>query len=167
MSAPIIVAASLGTADFAYVDGLRKLYFPPERNQLDAHLTLFHHLPPSSGDALKVRLAEESRAKAPPAELSGLLNLGRGVAFRVRSPELDALRGRLADAFHGLLTPQDQAGWRAHVTVQNKVDPSHARETLRRLEADFEPRPLKIAGLAAYWYRGGPWEPFARYYFRG
>jgi hypothetical protein len=64
-----------------------------------------------------------------------------------------------------MLTPQDQAGWRPHVTVQNKVRPDVARTLLRALEADFTPRPVAIAGLASWWYRGGPWEPLSRHMF--
>jgi hypothetical protein len=64
-----------------------------------------------------------------------------------------------------LLTPQDRAGWRPHVTIQNKVEPAEARALQQALEADFRPRPLVIAGLASWWYRGGPWEPISRHMF--
>jgi len=72
----------------------------------------------------------------------------------------------LAEAFHGLLTPQDQAPWRAHVTIQNKVAPREARALQRRLSATFEPRPLAIRGLAAWRYLDGPWEPIRAWPFR-
>jgi hypothetical protein len=99
------------------------------------------------------------------ARLAGLMNLGGGVALRVESPELAAIRDGLADAFAGLLTPQDRAGWRGHVTVQNKVSGAVARETLALLQHDFRPRPMLITGLAAWFYRGGPWEPLGRWRF--
>ena len=165
--APIIVSALFGDADFAYLEGLRRAHFPPERNQLSAHLTLFHHLPPSAERELRARLAEEARGPPPGAELAGLMNLGRGVALRVVSPALDAIRARLAADFTGMLTAQDAGGWRPHVTIQNKVAPADARALLAELGAAFRPRPLRIAGLAAYWYRGGPWEEITRYPFRG
>lgn len=164
---PIIVTALIGEPDFTWLDGLRQRHFPPERNFLRAHLTLFHHLPPSIAPELKARLAEEARAPAPPAKLSAVMSLGRGVAYRVDSPALTAIRQRLADAFAPLLTPQDQTGWRPHITVQNKVEPPVARALLAELQAGFVPRPLAIAGLAAWWYRGGPWEPLSRHPFRG
>lgn len=165
--APIIVSALFGEEDFAYLDGLRRAYFPPERNQLSAHLTLFHHLPPSAERELRTRLAEEARAVPPVAELSGVMNLGRGVALHVRSDALEGVRRRLGDAFHGMLTPQDSGGWRPHVTIQNKVLPADAKTLFQHMSAGFQPRPLVIAGLAAFYYRGGPWEPIARYPFRG
>ena len=159
--------ALLGTSDFAWLDGLRRQHFPPERNFLAAHLTLFHHLPPSVEAELRGMLAEEARASAPAARVSGVMSLGRGVAYRVESPDLAALRARLADRFSGLLTPQDAAPWRPHVTVQNKVTPEAARALLADLSAGFVPRSLAISGLACWWYRGGPWEAIARYSFRG
>ncbi len=164
-SAPIIVTATFGTADHAWLDGLRRAYFPPARNHLAAHLTLFHHLPPSSLPDLAQRLAAATCTPAPAASLTGPMSLGRGVALRVASAGLAAIRADLADAFETVLTPQDRAGWRAHVTVQNKVDPSVARALADMLATERWPRPLAIAGLAAWWYRGGPWEPIRSWRF--
>ena len=145
---------------------MRREHFPPERNQLSAHLTLFHHLPPSAADELKHRLTEETRGvRAPRARAAGLMSLGRGVAFRIDASELTAIRARLAEAFAGLLTPQDAGGWRPHVTIQNKVTPSVARLLLGQLQRDFRPREVEVAGLATWWYRGGPWEPLSRHMF--
>lgn len=167
MSAPIIVSALLGDADFAWLDGERRAYFPAARNQLRAHLTLFHHLPPSSKDELLSRLQAETVTPAPPAMIDGLMSLGYGVAYRVRSPALEASRANVADAFSGLLIPQDQATWRPHVTIQNKATPAQAKALLTRLSAEFALKPLIIAGLAAFYYRGGPWEPIAAFRFGG
>ena len=145
---------------------MRRAHFPPERNQLDAHLTLFHHLPPSMADELKHRLSGETRGlRAPLAKASGLMSLGRGVAYRIDSPDLAAIRARLADAFAGMLTPQDAGGWRPHVTIQNKVQPAVAKLLLGQLSRDFAPRTVEVAGLGAWWYRGGPWEPLSRHMF--
>ncbi len=166
MNAPIIVAAMLGDVDQAWLDALRRAHFPPERNYLVAHLTMFHHLPPSVADEVKRRLTDETRGVSRPrATLVAPYSLGSGVAFRIDSAGLAAIRERLAGAFSGLLTPQDQAGWRAHVTVQNKVAPAVAKALLADLSQGFRARPIAIAGLAAYWYRGGPWEPLSRHMF--
>jgi 2'-5' RNA ligase superfamily len=164
--APIIVTALFGARDQAFFDGLRKRHFPPERNQLSAHLTMFHHLPPSIADEVRHRLSQETRGVgAPSARTAGLISLGRGVAYRIDSPDLATIRERLADAFAGLLTPQDRAGWRAHVTVQNKVEPAVSNALLADLQTGFVPGSVTIAGLATYWYRGGPWEPLSRHMF--
>ena len=165
--APIIVTALMGGADFAWADGLRRAHFPPERNWLPAHITLFHHLPPSLLDEVAARLKRLGAGPPPPARLAEVMLLGRGVALRVESPALMALREELADAFAGLLTPQDQARPRLHITVQNKVAPDAAKALALALRRDFRPRPLAIAGLAAWHYRGGPWEPAMTAMFRG
>ncbi|SEJ94455.1 2'-5' RNA ligase superfamily protein [Sphingobium sp. AP50] len=165
--APIIVTALLGRADFAWADGLRRAHFPPERNLIPAHLTLFHHLPPSALAEVAARLKRLCAGPSPAARLTEVMLLGRGVAFRVESPDLMAMRDELADAFAGLLTPQDQARPRLHITVQNKVSPQEAKALVAQLRADFRSRPLTIAGLAAWHYRGGPWEPAMQAMFRG
>lgn len=165
--APLIVSALFAPADQAWLDALRRAHFPPERNQLAAHLTMFHHLPPSSEPELRHRLNAAAQEPAPPAEAAGLINLGRGVAIRIVSPALVALRDELAAAFAGLLTPQDAAGWRPHVTIQNKVMPHAARALLLQLEPTFaQARRLAIAGLGVWRYRGGPWEAVSRHMFR-
>lgn len=164
---PIIVTAQMGLADQRWADDLRRRYFPPERNHLAAHITLFHHLPPSLVDEVKQRLSALVRNPPPPARIDRLLNLGRGVAMHIDSHQLLAIRAELAEAFRGMLTPQDQAIPRLHITIQNKVSPAVARATMVEVERDFRPRPLVIGGLAAWHYRGGPWSPIASYSFRG
>ena len=88
-AAPIIVSALFGAEDFTFFDRLRRAHYPPNRNQIDAHLTLFHHLPPGVAAELKARLAEATRGPAPAAVLAGMISLGRGVAFRVDSAALE------------------------------------------------------------------------------
>lgn len=167
MNAPIIVSALMGAADFAWADGLRRAHFPPDRNVLSAHITLFHHLPPSALAEVSARIKALCRGPAPVARLSEVMLLGQGVAFRIDSSQLSAMRDEMADAFTGLLTPQDQARPRLHVTVQNKVKPAEAKALAEALRADFQPRPFVIAGLAAWHYRGGPWELAMKASFRG
>lgn len=159
-NAPIIVTALFGKADFAWLDALRRAHYPPERNRVPAHLTLFHHLPPTIEPELRRRLSAATRGiVSPAARIAGVLKLDGGVAFRVESPELEEVRDALADALRGLLVPQDQAAWRPHITIQNKAEPRAAAALHARLAADFAPRPLAIAGLAAWRYHDGPWEP--------
>jgi hypothetical protein len=95
------------------------------------------------------------------------MSLGRGVAYRVESDELLSIRHRLADTFQGLLTPQDQHTPRLHITIQNKVDPAVAKALHAKLSRTFHARPISIVGLAAHYYRGGPWEAAGHVKFRG
>ena len=166
MNAPIVVTALLGRADQAAFDGLRRAHYPPERNVLPAHLTLFHHLPPSVEAELKRRLTETTRGvRAPAAKATGLMSLGRGVAVKIESSGLAAIRHELCEMFSGLLMPQDAGGWRPHVTIQNKVAPSMAKLLMTALAWEFRPREVEIAGLATWWYRGGPWDALSRHMF--
>lgn len=165
--APIIVTALMGAEDFAWADALRRAHFPPERNHIPAHITLFHHLPSSALGEVAQRLRALCAGPPPSARLTEVMMLGRGVAYRVESPGLLAMRQELADAFAGLLTPQDQAHPRFHITVQNKVAADEAKALAAHLRAAFKPRPLVVAGLAAWHYRGGPWDLAMKATFRG
>jgi 2'-5' RNA ligase superfamily len=166
--APIIITAQMGKADQLWADGLRAAHFPPERNYLKGHITLFHHLPPGHLPEIKARLAALAReCAAPPAMLSEVMMLGRGVAYRVDCPDLLAMRDELAESFTGLLMPQDLAHPRLHITVQNKVEPAVAKALHAELAASFQPRPLAITGLSAWYYMGGPWEAIQSWSFSG
>ena len=167
MPGPLIVTADFSADDFAWLEGLRRAHYPFDRNQVRAHLTMFHALPPSAEQETRRRLAEVATLAPPRATIAGLMDLGGGVAFRVVSDELDAIRDELADQLHGMLAAQDATGWRPHVTIQNKVPPKQARALLAELEQGFRPRPLGIAGLSLHRYLGGPWETLAIYKFRG
>ena len=164
---PILVTALFAPGDDGWLQELRRAHYPPDRNRVPAHLTLFRQLPPSIERELSRRLAAAAAAPPPRAALAGEIDLGEGTALRVESEDLEDLRHGLAEALHGLLTPQDQAPWRAHVTVQNKVEPREARALQQQLRATFVPRPLEIRALATWRYLGGPWEKIRDFPFRG
>ena len=167
MTGALIVTAVFAPPDFAWLERLRRAHYPPERNRVPVHLTLFHALPPSTLEEARRQLAIHAAGAAPRASIAGLMDLGGGVAFRVVSDDLDSIRGELADHFQGSLGAQDASGWRPHVTIQNKVPPKEARALIARLERDFRPRSLGIAGLALHRYLDGPWETLSRSAFRG
>ena len=167
MSGALIITAELAPADFAWLDQLRRAHYPSDRNQLPAHLTMFHALPPSAEGEVRRTLARLASNPPPRASIEGLMDLGGGVALRVVSPGLDAICRELSADFRGLLGAQDSGGWRPHVTIQNKVPPKDARALLAQLDAEFRSRPLRIAGLGLHRYLGGPWERAAVYPFRG
>lgn len=167
VNAPLIVTALMGSEDFAWADQLRRTHFPPERNFIPAHISLFHHLPPSRLDDLLAILRRECAAAQPRARLASVMSLGRGVAFRVESEDLLEIRQRIADEFHGQLIPQDKHVPRLHITVQNKVTPTVAKSLHDSLSSAFWPRPLTIIGLAAWHYLGGPWKLAGQAKFRG
>jgi 2'-5' RNA ligase len=168
VTAPLILTLGFDAASFARLDAMRRAHFPPERNLIPAHLTLFHALP---GEALEevtanLRIACAGTAP-PPLRFTGPRSLGRGVALEVAAPELAALRRVLAQHWAAWLTRQDAQGWRPHVTIQNKVDPEAARHLLTSLQADFTPWEARGEALLLWHYRGGPWEPAAHFRFEG
>lgn len=167
MAGPLIITAELGAADFAWLDGLRRRHYPAERNRVPAHLTVFRSLPPTAESEVRQVLSRVCAAAAPQAAISGVMDLGGGVAVRIRSDQLDDVREAMVDRFHGLLTPQDSSGWVPHITIQNKVERGVARELLRTLAKTIEQRPLSIRGLSLFRYDEGAWETVAGYRFRG
>ena len=167
MAGALIVTAQLGPEDFAFLDALRRKHYPPDRNQVPAHLTMFHALPPSAEAEIASRLSRLASEPRPSAMLDGLIDLGGGVAFRVVSNDLDRIREELASDLHGLLGAQDIGGWRPHVTIQNKVSSKTARELRTALEREFQSQKLSIEGLGLHRYLGGAWERIAVYPFRG
>lgn len=166
MASALIVTVELAPADLAWLDALRRHHYPAERNQVPAHLTMFHALPPSLEGEARHRLALAAKRPTPRAIVAGVMDLGGGVAFRIVSEDLDEVREELAGAFHGMLGAQDQSGWRPHVTIQNKVSNREARQLVEALEAGFAPRPLGIRGLGLHRYLGGPWETLQAWAFR-
>lgn len=165
---PLILTLALDAASFARLDALRRAHFPAHLNRIPAHVTLFHHLPGHEEAEVAATLARACAQRAPSImRVAGLLPLGRGVAFRLEAPEVASLRAALGREWEGWLTPQDRQGWRPHVTVQNKVGPEQARDTLARLEAGFAPWEAQAEGLLLWRYKGGPWEARGRFPFTG
>ena len=158
-AAPLIVTLALDAAAQTYFNALRRQHFPPAINYLAAHLTLFHHLPGSDPDAVVARLRELCCRQHPlPLQVTSLRSLGRGVAFTLENDELRDLHRRLQTAFAGQLTPQDQQQLQPHITIQNKVEPTVARQLLAELQLDFAPFGAVGTGLHLWAYRQGPWE---------
>ena len=163
---PLIMTLKLDDESFAFFDELRRLYFPPEKNFLSAHLTLFHHLP---GAELK---KIESDLKL---FCSGFNNftlhfpewrmLGRGAAIKVESPELRALHRYLSHFWKDWLTAQDRQKFQPHITVQNKVAPAEAKILYENLSADWEPRTGTATGLRLWHYLGAEWKSERDFFF--
>ncbi len=157
--APLILTLALDADTQGRLDRLRAAHFPPARNHLAAHLTLFHHLPAEESETIAADLDELCAARGPLALMaSDVLFFGRGVAYAFDAPDLIAVRAELARRWSPWLNAQDRQRFRPHVTVQNKVDPSTARALLDELERTFEPWTCTAEGLSLWWYRGGPWE---------
>ena len=138
-------------------DELRNRHFPPERNQIPAHLTLFHALPAEPWIATALQAIAGTQASFP-LRVTGLRSLGKGVAYNLASPELQALHAHLSASFDQELIPQDRQRFMPHIVVQNKATPEAARLLLARLSSGFVPWVVTAEGLDLWHYLGGPWQ---------
>ncbi len=157
---PLILTLQMDAASAATFTELRRRHFPPARNWLDAHITLFHALPPGASDQVLQDVAEvAAQTRAFTMRVERVRFLGAGVAFDLTSLAALALRRTLAERWEHMLGRQDKQ-WRGplHVTVQNKVRPEVARALHDELTQDFEPRDVSATGLELWRYFGGPWQ---------
>ena len=161
---PLVVTVEIDAEAQSRFDAERAALFPPGRTQVGAHVTLFHAVPASRAPAVRAELAEAAAA-CPPfvIEVPGLMPLGRGVAYRLDSAELRGLHRRLRLRWEQQLSPQDRQGFRPHVTVQNKVSPEVAADTLDTLRERFAPFQVTAQALRLWRYDGGPWTFLARF----
>ncbi len=168
MSQPFILTAALPPDIHGWADGLRRAHYPPERNHLHAHVTLFHAFAPSLLDELTrfvPRIAGEFAA--PMAEITGVMDLGTGTAIALVSPPLLTLRAIIAEHFSGSLTAQDLHEPRPHITIQNKVTKRKARALQAALAPTITQRRFAFPALEVHLYQGGPWQLVKRSAFRG
>jgi len=165
--APLILTLALDERSSAFFDAQRQRFFPPERNFIPAHLTLFHKLPGERQDVIIHDLT--TAAETQPRfllEVDGVRSLGRGVAYTLTSQPLKNFRYPLARQWALWLTLQDRQKHQPHITIQNKVDPEAARSLLTTIQAQFVPFTVTAEGASLWRYLGGPWEhirtvPFA------
>lgn len=167
-AAPFIVTAELPEDIFAWSNGLRAEHFPPERNWLKAHVTLFHSFAPSLREELPRFLRRMAGEFAPPAaRVDGLMDLGGGTALAIRSPAMLAVREMIADHFWDMLTRQDQGGKKLHITIQNKVDRATALALQQQLGPQLRQRHFSFTGLGLHLYRNPHWDAVGVWKFRG
>ncbi len=146
-AAPLILTLALDADTQTRLDALRAEHFPPARNYLGAHLTLFHHLPAEEGATIAAALGDVCATRGP-------LML-----------TASSVRAELARRWWPWLGAQDRQQFRPHITVQNKVAPAQARALHAALSANFAPFAATGEALRLWRYLGGPWEPVAAYPF--
>ncbi|GAB6855628.1 2'-5' RNA ligase family protein [Asaia astilbis] len=159
--APLILTLELAPEDQGWAQRQRDLYFPPERNIVPAHITLFHAM--NAIDRDDVLTVMKQRRPAPLVRIEAPYLLGRGVAYRIFSPDGAKIREAIRQLIpNERLTKQDQAPWRPHLTVQNKVTPEQARDLHARLSTEPAREESRAAALNLWRYLGGPWERLER-----
>jgi 2'-5' RNA ligase len=158
---PLVITLALPDDVQARFDEERARWFPAGRTAVGAHVTLFHAVPGELQDEVRAALAEQA-GRALDLRVTGVMALGRGAAYRTESAELTRRHRALQQRWWPHLTRQDQQGLRAHVTVQNKVEPAEARRTVAALQASFTPYDVAAVGFDLWRYDGGPWTHLTR-----
>jgi 2'-5' RNA ligase len=133
-----ILSLKLDDVSFERLQAWRTRHFPPALNHLPAHLTLLHTASREQISRLRERWQGFELLTPPRLTFAAPRYLRRGVAIDVESPGLRSLRSRMIEVMAGDLTRQDQQPFRAHVTVQNKVDAAKANALFESLRSDFE-----------------------------
>lgn len=156
---PLILTLKFDQKTFDRFNQLRQQYFPPERNFLPAHITLFHALPGEQKISIQQTLhAICSRTPVCSLAFPQVRSLGQGVAIAVECPELIQLHQQLAQTWQNWLSRQDQQRYKPHITIQNKVTPEAAQQLHRQLAESWQPLQGCGEGLLLWYYQGGPWE---------
>jgi len=168
-SAPagFVLTLEMDGESFAFFNELRQRYYPPERNLVPAHVTMFYRLPGSHAREIKTLLRNETEDHRPfTVVASAARRIEAGVAFFLHAPQLLALREKLAEEWWPWLTDHDKIGFRPHITIQNNVRDAEAGATLRSI-AELRTPQIRALGLHLWRYRDGPWEHTTLYPFRG
>lgn len=155
--APMIVTLQLDKESQNYFNALRKRHFPGHINYIDAHVTLFHHLP-SDEKMIKRELEYTTERVGFEIEVTELYHTGFGVAFRLQSIELIKLHGNLQESFNHWLTPQDRRIIQPHITIQNKAGSQESKELFNELQKSFVPFKAYAMGIDTWLYQDGPWQ---------
>ena len=157
-NSPLIVTAKMDTDSFEFLNALRREHFPPERNHLSAHVTLFHHLPGERLDEIEDHLKiTASRQYEFKLRFETVKFIGRGSIVEIESPPIVSLRNKLANHWSDWLTPQDSQKFAPHVTIQNKAEPEVARRLYNNLKQSWQPLVGTATALQLWHYKGGPW----------
>lgn len=159
MYLPLILTLKIDAESFRLFDELRREYFPPERNFLAAHVTLFHHLPGAKLEEIVSNLQEiAAETSAFPLEFTKWRFLGKGSAMMIEAPELLRLRACLAKLWQADLTTQDKQKFQPHITVQNKVAPDQARRLYEKLSGEWQSISGAGEGLTLWHYVAPGWK---------
>jgi hypothetical protein len=162
---PLLVTLSIDAKSQLFFNYLRQKHFPENINYLEAHLILFHNLP-SNEETITVNLeAMAAQTDTFTMEAANVVCIGRGVAYKIISPQLSAMHKQLQQLWQQWLIPQDTQKLWPHITIQNKVDHFAATALAKELAEDFAPFEITATGLQLWEYLRGPWKFIKQYNF--
>lgn len=164
---PVILTLKINGEAAKYFTNLRTKYFPSERNYLDAHLTLFHHLPgnePHIFESVKIVCLQQKPINL---QVTQVVSIGAGIAFKLEAEVLKQIHKKLQQQWIQWLIPQDKQTLWPHITIQNKVDRQTALQTQQELDTNFQPFEIQGLGFSLWEYLGGPWKLLETVDFKG
>ncbi|KAL6246600.1 hypothetical protein RBB50_006838 [Rhinocladiella similis] len=140
---------------------LRERYFPPQLNKLDAHIALFRSLPSSRLPQIipDIKALTQSQPTFEVSATSPFL-MKHGVGIHVDDPEgrAEAIFKQLKAKWDPFLSQQDRS-FRAHYTLQNKVDDdADVRQTFKEVKEQFHGSRGQVTALTLYRYERGFWK---------
>ncbi len=164
---PYILCLKMDAVSLQRLSAWRKQYFPPERNFLEAHLTLYHRLPFTATQLILSTLKTFAQNQLVfPLSFEELTHQGGFLGIKAAPSEVLQVKGALDRAFDLWLAPQDRQKIMPHVTVMNNAPPEATGEALRLLKQEFAPWQGRAEGLQLFRYRQGPWEWVADFLFQ-
>src|SRR3954452_6981209 len=113
METTYILTAEMDGESFAWLDDIRGEHFPPERNFISAHLTLFHRL--SGPQIVQLRYVALPHT-GPVVHFDRVALLGFGFSLHIQSAQLARLRSGRQFGMGGKFSPQARQDWKPHVT---------------------------------------------------
>ncbi|KAF2153891.1 hypothetical protein K461DRAFT_266991 [Myriangium duriaei CBS 260.36] len=146
------------------MNDLRKKYFPPELNRLEAHITLFHALPQSQLESKVMPAIDDLVQKTSPFRLGATtpFKLRKGIAIGMPKDHggntSRQVHRTLARRWQDFLSQQDQS-FQAHFTIMNKVDESERVDrAFQEIQNGWKPYFGTAEGLSLWKYHAGNWE---------
>lgn len=154
---------------------LRKQYFPPRLNKLDAHLTLFHALPGTHlQDSILPTLSSVAAATSPfPILAAKPFRLNKGIAIGVPKTKggdrARDIHSTLQESWKDFLSEQDgRGGVKVHYTVMNKVDDEGVvAKAFEEVQGSWRGNEGVAEGLSLFRYEKGYWVHFEDFRFTG
>ncbi|KAI4259822.1 MAG: hypothetical protein L6R42_004385 [Xanthoria sp. 1 TBL-2021] len=164
-----ILALQTDPAHHKAVTALRTQHFPANINKLSAHVALFRALPGSQLPVIQSAIQHLVHHQEPfPISTGEPFPMTHGVGLHVHAEPAALIFRTLKEQWDGFLSKQDQS-FRAHYTIQNKVQSSVAQKSLVEIRSGphrFEGSTGTVTGLSLYLYDRGYWTLKHTYPFR-
>lgn len=170
---PLVLSLRLNRRVLDELTTIRQQNFPPEHNNLEAHLTILHALPAEAREDMQLYLQKMSQTQSAIKLSLGKVQVKtRIVLLPVRAHDLNDAVHRIQKQFWNMLSDQDRSPFRqGHITLCNK----RSEEEIAERGAEIESRLSECdkwhctgLGLDLWIYQGNrPWKHISYHPFQG